>query len=578
MESEYRYGERVPVDSLSEMVLDLNKKFKQLGPTSSREEISIIRSCAEKILKEGFSRVSREEAKEMKEKFAETWQSALGLYQQTTEMLEFSENCHKLQEKCRAIKGQLLQARPRDIPTIELLTKTLDDLEKILIELMSNDFAKSLEKCSEELTQAGDDIGEGREKIASLKQEALLESFHLGIEKEVTACLKEARLALEERSTLVERQLFEGPKPKSKETWCCEEIVDALLNNPERVTVTESVERKTVFDGNEPHEEDVLEYYVTLQRQKIDSATGNQTTTEEKYNLRDLISSADFSQIYLDPNRTGSFYDMNHTFETYDDDVLLKKIARAKSEQTITDDENEALLNLSKAERLAVHMYTISGSDVMVNFLLRNLPATMFKKLEPFGVEAQTPNARCALVSESLIHAAVLHSALSKIPNFDRGGAHLFRVEGDLPDVVYQKREGLVQMNGIGHEPGIFSTSYGGPADNFWSAGPDALIYLENASGKNIGALSLTPDELEVAIPSAQIQWLSMQKVRSNIWKKDVVVFWGKIVRQFQDDSKSSAQYISFERYSSPLDDAQQQQSLISTDEKPQPKEKQPSP
>lgn len=524
------------LSSLAQRLSSAHNRFKQIKSGAQESEIKEIQQCAQDIFQgslvgssPGVADVHMAEAQMIAD-------HAKKLYQAAEAMPEFLKSYHTMQADIESVQQQLKTPTP-DKETLTRLEQEIEALAAKVDELEQHPVVESADQFRDDFREAKEKIAEGKKALAILTQayrsavakeasqalppeERELEAVHHGLEENI-------KLWFETATPLFRSDLAQGPMNKTEETRRCEEIADAILNHPELVTVEEKVE------------EGVTNYYITLKRQGVDLGTGQEVTKAEVYKVRDLIAGADFSQIHLDRTRVENFGNTYQTFQAEQamtEDVLKRRVSsRFQLEPAKTNDallqgqpsqEAEAAVDeemppeispylaLSLAERQAIHIYTMDGPDAMVNFLLRNRPDLMFKRLGEVGRAVGTPQERCVCVKDALMHAAVLHSALAKLPDYEPAGpGHelLYRMERDLPLLVLEERMKLAQQGGVSNELGVLSYSHTKPVEDFWTVSRVGVC-VPYARGKSIEMLSATPTEHEVVIPSTQIRWTGVQK------------------------------------------------------------------
>lgn len=548
--------------SLNTTLGKITERFKLIRSQEQLSEVAEIKKCAHKILTSGIPLLTPKEVDAHGTDIAILSARARDLLVSADSVESFLIYLEKVQNDLESIANEL-KKNPRDEKTLKNLTQKLRRLEEETDNLLKGPIAGNTQyPFGKELMEARKKISEFNKDVSRLIQEyhvrdyqekkksmaptqAELEAVREGVKKNI-------RNWLQAWPAPLRRDLVRGPRLKTWETKCCEGIADALINHPDQITITETerlVEGKTIHYYNVKGKILVKE---------TDPGTGREVTktVDLDCDLNTLVSKTNFSQIRLDPACVAGFSERAHTIEpAMDDDLLTARISDSSrdAEFPISPDERQALLNLTPAERSAIHMYTVEGADGMVNFLTRGLFDHIFTKLSSLGVNVSTPEQRVAIIADAVAHAAVLHSALEKLPDFrpsDQREELLYRLELHLPQEVLNNRIRCARENRVSSEGGIFSLAHTRAAEMFWEQQPDSVVIVDGG-GKDISRLSTYEDEREIVLPSPQIQWDGVTTAFSTAWNKDVSVFFGRPVNQPSEEIGTNARYISFEDYSS---------------------------
>ena len=548
--------------SLNTTLGKITERFKLIRSQDQLSEVTEIKKCAHKILTSGLTQLTPEEVDAHGTDIVTLGTRARDLLASADAVESFLINLEKIQNDLESIANEL-KKNPKDEKTLKNLTEKLRRIEEETDNLLKGPIAGNTQyPFGKELMEARKKISEYNKAVSQLIQEYHVHNYQekkksmAPTQEELEAVRegvkKNIRNWLQAWPAPLRRDLVSGPKLKTWETKCCEGVADALINHPDQITITET---ERLEEGKTIHSYNVKGKILV---KETDPATGHEVTktVDLDCDLKALVSKTDFSQIRLDPACVTGFSDRAHTIGPgMDDELLMARIndSSRDAEFPISSDERQALLDLTPAERSAIHMYTVEGADGMVNFLTRGLFDCMFTKLGSLNVNVSTPEQRVAIIANAVTHAAVLHSALAKLPDFHPSEQRedlLFRLELHLPLEVLNNRIRCAQENRVNREGGVFSLAHTKVAEAFWDQGPNAVVIVDGG-GKDISRLSTYEDEREVVLPSPQIQWDGVTTTFSTAWNKEVFVFFGRPVNQPSGEMETKARYISFEDYSS---------------------------
>jgi hypothetical protein len=574
----------VRIDSFTKRIQTLRSRFTRINLQEQDPEIQAIQNEAEVVLQE-VKNLPAEFCRKHGGDLRQVIKSAFQLYLGADVFPDLVKTARRVHEELASIHEGIRSLNPNPSATKRredqeakvAFSKRLEHLEEITENMMDSPAIALSSPIAQEIMRARNAISAGRKALAQItaaqRSQAYeeskktipggqleVEAFLQGIEKNVIKWL-------EAGSGIVTRDVVSGPRAKTTETQYCEDILGSIITDPNSVTISEKEEEETKEVGGKKVKEKVTNYYVkfqaTIRRWEWDEKTNtNKEIIVEKKQmeckLNDLMSKANFSQIRLTPEQLEAYARGKDRFTfqpSLDDQQLKDRVNSPDLDPPLSKTEKDTLLDLRPSERLAIHMYTMEGPYIMVNFLLRNRPDLMFAQLqERTGTDTSTAEQRTALLKESLLQAGAVSSALTSLPNYegsvDTAGKkrqYLYRADVNLPQQIVEQRIRLARDGGISCEAGFLSTSHTTPAENLVLSNPTTLTIIRNAYGKHVSPLSVF-GENEVLLPPTQIQWKGAQEAKAP-WGK-VVVFWGDPVNQPDEAQQPKPRYITPEETS----------------------------
>lgn len=239
------------------------------------------------------------------------------------------------------------------------------------------------------------------------------------------------------------------------------------------------------------------------------------------YNLSHILPLVEYDHISLSKEALDEYKKLLTTNE-----ILYKPAYQGQSSPSCGPTEYEAFeayfekngyvepadpeFRLDMAEKLALNVYTMDAYNI-INRVMRTQFDQAVQKNRQLSSSSMSSNEKfCTTIKEALVHAAVISSALKKLPDYSsQAGSqkYVWRVEYDSADFVCRERQKAVAMGGtVGPCLGFLSASHSNPS--FLSMGKiTAGFLIENRKGKNISFFSYLPGEKEILFAPSQIQW-----------------------------------------------------------------------
>lgn len=264
----------------------------------------------------------------------------------------------KLQERVQMMYERvavLLESPPEPKPgdTRLALMKSLQE-DKVHIAELTRDIGGKRFEVIQERERKMEEASRGT--AAPHRARLGVEAFKAGAGEAVAAQIEA------EDSGLTTRRVKYGPLEKTEETRRCEEIVHALLVDPDKVTVSEHVV------GGE------TKYFIKL---ADDPGPG--------FEMGALLAAADFSQITMSDADLEAYAKSRLLFKPEAKDAkLLAQINDDRRQPPLTPAEKEALLALSPTMRSIINNYTKEGVYEFVNSILRGDVNGVFRAMTKY--------------------------------------------------------------------------------------------------------------------------------------------------------------------------------------------------
>lgn len=219
------------------------------------------------------------------------------------------------------------------------------------------------------------------------------------------------------------------------------------------------------------------------------------------YNLAEIMKYANLNQLTLTANDIKAYEAMvidntaslKHFPGTPPNNMPAKTTQEVKDLIKTFDLADPSLATMSKAERLAINIYTTDFYRAANNLLRNGAPDASYTDL--------------AAIKELICHTGMAIHGLNAIPDSKN---HIvpdiaFRGESYYKEAMEQRTKAAAN-NGVTMEMGFISTSADKPLDSFDNG---VAIVFKGVIGKNVKGVSAYSSENEVLMPPTQIQWSS---------------------------------------------------------------------